>query len=200
MNDWLEKDDLTEYTKATMYAQLLQRVKQIKNQVFKPEPSPVQMITQTERTMTSESDSAAPSQQLNATDTQIIDSPPTTPHGSIENAFPVWRQNFHHSFKFDTEVDHLCSHFFCTNLGYTTVIVDKIFVARLEGESGKGIHRNVQANGKWLCFSAFNSSTARWTGLTWCRIPYLTGGTYEAISFLFQVKFVSCCYTRLTCG
>ena len=36
------------------------------------------MITQTERTMTSESDSVTPSQQLNATDRQIIDSVPKT--------------------------------------------------------------------------------------------------------------------------
>ena len=57
-----------------MYAQQLQRVKQLKNQVFKPEPSSVQMITQAERTMTSESDSVTPSHQLNATDKQIIDS------------------------------------------------------------------------------------------------------------------------------
>ena len=49
MNDWLEKDDVPEDTKACMYAQQLQRVKQLKNQVFRPEPSPVQMITQTER-------------------------------------------------------------------------------------------------------------------------------------------------------
>ena len=59
-----------------MYAQQLQRVNQLKNQVFRPEPSPVHMITQTEQTMTSESDSATPSQQLNATDKQIIDSVP----------------------------------------------------------------------------------------------------------------------------
>ena len=78
MNDWLEKDDVPEDTKATMYSQQLQRVKQLKNQVFRPEPSPVQMITQTERTMTSESDSATLSQQLNATDKQIIDSFPKT--------------------------------------------------------------------------------------------------------------------------
>ena len=57
MNDWLKKDDVPEDTKATMYAQQLQRVKQLKNRVFTPEPSVVQMITQTERTMTSESDS-----------------------------------------------------------------------------------------------------------------------------------------------
>ena len=31
MNDWLEKDDMPEDTKATMYAQQLQRVKQLKN-------------------------------------------------------------------------------------------------------------------------------------------------------------------------
>ena len=78
MNDWLEKDDVPEDTKATMYSQQLQRVKQLKNQVFRPEPSPVQMITQMERTMTSESDSATLSQQLNATDKRIIDSVPKT--------------------------------------------------------------------------------------------------------------------------
>ena len=78
MNDWLEKGDLPEDTKATMYAQQLQRVKQLKNQVLRPEPSPVQVITQTERTMTSESDSVTSSQQLNATDKQIIDSVPKT--------------------------------------------------------------------------------------------------------------------------
>ena len=49
---------------------------QLKNQVFRPEPSPVQMITHTEQTMTSDSDSATPSQQLNATDKQIIGSVP----------------------------------------------------------------------------------------------------------------------------
>ena len=61
MNDLLEKDDVPEDTKATMYAQQLQRVNQLKNQVFRPESSSVQMIAQTERTMTSESDSASPS-------------------------------------------------------------------------------------------------------------------------------------------
>ena len=78
MNDWLEKDDVPEDTKATMYAQQLQRVNQLKNQVFRPEPSPVQMITRTEQTMTSESDKATSSQKLNATDKQIIDSVPKT--------------------------------------------------------------------------------------------------------------------------
>ena len=62
MNDWLEKDDVPEDTKATMYAQ-------------QPESSPVQMITHTEQTTTSESDT---SQQLSATDKQIIDSVPTS--------------------------------------------------------------------------------------------------------------------------
>ena len=65
MNDWLEKDDVPEDTKATMYAQQLQRVNQLKNQVFRPETSPVQMITPTEQTMTLESDT---SEQLSATD------------------------------------------------------------------------------------------------------------------------------------
>ena len=69
---------MPEDTKATMYAQQPQWTKQLKNQVFRPEPSPVQMITQTERTMTSESDSVTPSQQLNATDKQIINSVPRT--------------------------------------------------------------------------------------------------------------------------
>ena len=78
MNGWLEQDDAPEDTKATMYAQQLQRVNQLKNQVFRPEPSPVQMITHQEQTMTSESDSATPSQQLNTTDKQIIDSVPKT--------------------------------------------------------------------------------------------------------------------------
>ena len=51
---------------------------QLKNQVFRPEPSPVQMITQTEQTMTSESDNLNPSHQLNTADKQIIDSVPKT--------------------------------------------------------------------------------------------------------------------------
>ena len=34
MDDWLEKDDVPEDSKVTMYAQQLQRVKQLKNQVF----------------------------------------------------------------------------------------------------------------------------------------------------------------------
>ena len=37
MNDWLEKDDMPEDTKTTMYAQQLQGVKQLKNQVVRPE-------------------------------------------------------------------------------------------------------------------------------------------------------------------
>ena len=75
MNHWLEKDYVPEDTKATMHAQQLQRVKQLNNQVLRPEPSPVQMIRQTERTMTSESDSVSPS---HATEKQIIDSVPKT--------------------------------------------------------------------------------------------------------------------------
>ena len=74
MNDWLEKDDVLEDAKATMYAQQLQRVNQLKNKVFRPESSPVQMTTQAEQTMPSESDSVTPSQQLSATDKQIMDS------------------------------------------------------------------------------------------------------------------------------
>ena len=34
MNDWLEKDDVPEDTKATLYAQQLQRVNQLKNLVL----------------------------------------------------------------------------------------------------------------------------------------------------------------------
>ena len=51
---------------------------QLKNQDVRREPSPVQMITHTEQTMTSESDSVTPSEQLSATDKQIIDSVPQT--------------------------------------------------------------------------------------------------------------------------
>ena len=80
----MEKDDVPEDMKATTYAQQLQRVKQLRNQVFKPEPSPVQMITQTERTMTSESNSVTPSQQLNATDKQIIYSVPKTMQNRVK--------------------------------------------------------------------------------------------------------------------
>ena len=65
MNDWLEKDDMLDDTKATMCAQQLQRVKQLKNQVVRPEPSPVQVITRMEQTITSESDT---SEQLSATE------------------------------------------------------------------------------------------------------------------------------------
>ena len=75
MNDWLEKDDVPENTKATMYAQQLQRVNQLKNQVVRPELSPVQMITHTEQTMTSESGT---SEQVSATDKQVIHSVPKT--------------------------------------------------------------------------------------------------------------------------
>ena len=73
MNDWLEKDDVPEDTKATMYAQQFQRVNQLKNQVFRSESSPVQMITYTEQTTTSESDT---SEHLSATDKQIINAVP----------------------------------------------------------------------------------------------------------------------------
>ena len=66
---------MPEDTKATMYAQQLQRVNQPKNQVFRSESSPVQMITHMEQTTTSESDT---SQQRSATDKQIIDSVPKT--------------------------------------------------------------------------------------------------------------------------
>ena len=83
MNDWLEKDDVPEDTKATMYAQQLQRVNQLNQQKINlldqtHLQSPVQMITHTEQTMNSESDSLTPSQQLSATDKQIIDSVPKT--------------------------------------------------------------------------------------------------------------------------
>ena len=81
MNDWLEKDDMLEDTKATMCAQQLQRVKQLKNQVVRPEPSPVQVITRMEQTITSESDT---SEQPSATDKQIIDSVPETNVKSCE--------------------------------------------------------------------------------------------------------------------
>ena len=37
--------------------------------------------------------------------------PPTTPHGRFENVFPVWRENFQRSFKFEVEVERLGSYF-----------------------------------------------------------------------------------------
>ena len=49
-------------------------------------------------------------------------SPPTTLHGRFENAFPVWRENFPRSFKFDIEVDPRVPTF-GGNLGY----FDKLF-------------------------------------------------------------------------
>ena len=76
LSDYLEKDDVPEDTKTTMCAQQLQRVNKLKNQVVRREPSQVQMITHTEQTMTLESDSVTPSQQLRATDKHIIDSVP----------------------------------------------------------------------------------------------------------------------------
>ena len=82
MNDWLEKDDVPEDTKAAMYAQQLQREDQLKNQFVRPETSPVQVITHTEQTMTLESDI---SEQLSATDKQIIDSVPKTMQNHTKN-------------------------------------------------------------------------------------------------------------------
>ena len=66
---------MPEDTKATICARQLQRVNQLKNQVVRPEPSPVQMITHMKQTMTLESDT---SEQLSATDKQIINSVPKT--------------------------------------------------------------------------------------------------------------------------
>ena len=72
MNDWLQKDDVPEDTKAIMYSQQLQRVKQLKNQVFRSEPSPVQMITQSEGTMTSESAQHLPNSLTQLTNRLLI--------------------------------------------------------------------------------------------------------------------------------
>ena len=49
--------------------------------------------------------------------TIVLYSPPTTPHGRFENAFPAWRENFPRSFKFDVEVDPRVPTF-GGNLGY----------------------------------------------------------------------------------
>ena len=59
-----------------------------------------------------------------------LKTPPTTPHGRFENVFPVWRENFHSSFKFDVEVNP-CVPTFGANFGYTTVIVDKFFCGKV---------------------------------------------------------------------
>ena len=61
---------MPEDTNTIMCAQQLQRVNQLKNQVFRPKSTLVQMITHTEQTTTSES---ATFQQLSVTDKQIID-------------------------------------------------------------------------------------------------------------------------------
>ena len=37
-----------------------------------------------------------------------------------------------------------------------------------------------------LCFSAFNSFTACWTGLTWGRILYQTGGNFKGFFFFIS--------------
>ena len=75
---------MPEDTKATMYAQQLQRVNQLRNQVFGPERSPAQMITHKEQTTTLESHSVTPSQQLSATDKQITDSVPKTMQNRVK--------------------------------------------------------------------------------------------------------------------
>ena len=58
--------NLRKYYEARQEINDWSRVNELKNQVFRPEPSPVQMITLTEQSMTSESDSVTPSQQLSA--------------------------------------------------------------------------------------------------------------------------------------
>ena len=64
---------MPEDTEVSIYAQQLQRVNQLNNKVVIPKLSPVQMITQTEQTMTLKSNCVTPSQQLSATEKQIID-------------------------------------------------------------------------------------------------------------------------------
>ena len=59
--------------------------------------------------------------------------PPTTPHGRFENVFPVWRENFQRSFKFEVEVERLCSYFWQE----FRLLLDKFFVAGMEKPSGK---------------------------------------------------------------
>ena len=72
------------------------------------------------------------------------DTPPTTPHGRFENAFPVWRENFPRSFKFDVEVDPPVSYFWRE----FRLLLTNFFVAGIEKQSGKGIRKNLQANSK----------------------------------------------------
>ena len=59
-------------------------------------------------------------------------SPPKTPHGRFANAFPVWSETFHRSFKFDVEVNP-CVPTFGAMLGYMTVIVNNIFCVKAGG-------------------------------------------------------------------
>ena len=111
--------------------------------------------------------------------------PLTTPHGRFENAFPVWRENFHRSFKSEVEVDP-CVHIFGANLGYRTVIIDKFFCCKAGGRVWKRNTQEYRETVSELCFSDFNSSTACWTGLTWGRIPNLTGGNLRGFFFLIS--------------
>ena len=67
---------MPEDTEVSMYAQQLQRVNQLNSKVVRPELSPVQMITQTEQTVTSKSNCVTPSQQLSATEKKIINPVP----------------------------------------------------------------------------------------------------------------------------
>ena len=92
-------------------------------------------------------------------------SSPTTPHGRFKNAFPVWRENFHRSFKSDVKVGPFVPTF-GANLGYTTVVVDKIFVAGWRDSLAKGYTISCRQTVSKLSFLAFDSSTARWTKST----------------------------------
>ena len=66
--------------------------------------------------------------------------------GRFENAFPVWRENLHRSFEFGVEVDRPVFPLLARIQDIQQSLLTKFFVARLEGESGKGIHRNLQKN------------------------------------------------------
>ena len=78
MNQWLERKDVSEDTKATMYAQELQKVNHLKNRVFQPQPLQVQMIDQVDKHSPSEQTQSNSSETLSILDKQIVDSVPKT--------------------------------------------------------------------------------------------------------------------------
>ena len=80
MNEWLGKENVPEDVKATMYAQELQKVNRLKEQVSRPQPLQVQMVPQTETTPQQLPQTETP-ETMSTVEQQIIDSVPKTMQG-----------------------------------------------------------------------------------------------------------------------